>query len=332
MLLLDLTTELLMLIAEHIGAIELRKSVSYLLIARRWYQAALPTYLSGIPLRDVYLSSYEFQRLPPPGTPLWEIIEAKAVRLSLRLLGHPSRQIATRPWHINAEDSDDESMEEEDDETQCEEWMVAGPKLPSLETQSKRKPYTWDAEMEQSLRPWRAGTNYLISELASTLSDFQKLEELSLEASSELEAHEGPLWDYVFDSSIKDIISNLPTTLTNLTLDTCGSNIISPNSGKKSLHFCPLIAERLHGLQNVRLRMRCICPKIFDVSSIQGAASKLKTLVIRLSLPYFQEASYENDDGNSAFDVQPCKKEEERLEPRAIVEIVAPFRKRIPSL
>ena len=252
-----------MLIAKHVGAAELRTSVSYLLVSRRWYQAALPTYLSAIPLSDIYLSSRDLERLPPPNTPLRDLIEAKARRLSLRLVGHPSRQTSTKPWHINEEEGDEDGNDEsEDQEAQSDDWMVAG--STRLENQGRRERYGWDKEMEQQLRPWRASTNYLLTELARTLPAFKQLEELNFQASSRDEATQGPRWDYIFDSPMRDVISNLPPTLRNFTLDTCGSNIISSDGRKDSVHLCPIIAQWLHNLENVRLRMRNICPQIFN--------------------------------------------------------------------
>lgn len=56
--LLDLPPELLALIAHHVRLPELRKSIAYLLVAKRWYHAILPVYLFRLPLSDLYLASH----------------------------------------------------------------------------------------------------------------------------------------------------------------------------------------------------------------------------------------------------------------------------------
>lgn len=57
MSLLDLPAELLALVAHHVGVLELRKSVTYLLVVKRWYYTILPVYLFQLPLSDLYLAS-----------------------------------------------------------------------------------------------------------------------------------------------------------------------------------------------------------------------------------------------------------------------------------
>lgn len=64
--LLHLPLELRFLIADCVGASELRKSVRYLLVAKRRYSAVLPVYLSQFPLSHLYLASrHGLERLPP---------------------------------------------------------------------------------------------------------------------------------------------------------------------------------------------------------------------------------------------------------------------------
>lgn len=68
-------------------------------------------------------------------------------------------------------------------------------------------------------------------------------------------------------------------------------------------HLCPLIAERLHDFKNVRLRMRCICSQVLDTSSATlNVESRLKTLVIKLSLPCYPEAH----NNFTEFDAKSC--------------------------
>lgn len=100
--LLDLAPELLALIAHQVGASELRKSVAYLLVAKRWYHAILPVYLFRLPLSDLYLASHhDLEILPSPDTVLGSLIQTKTRRLSVRLVGHPCKYPSVAPWHDN---------------------------------------------------------------------------------------------------------------------------------------------------------------------------------------------------------------------------------------
>ena len=92
-----------------------------------------------------------------------------------------------------------------------------------------------------------------------------------------------PRWDYVFASSVGKLLSSLPSTLTTLTLDTSASDLISGDDSIKPLHACPITSQRLQSFQTVRLRMRCMCPYVFNKPS-GSPSSRLQTLVIRLNL------------------------------------------------
>ena len=100
----ELALELLALIAQHVGASELRKSVAYLLVAKFWYRAILPVYLSRLPLSDLYLASHrDLDVLPSSGTALANLIQEKTRRLSIRLVGHPCKCPSKAPWHDGTE-------------------------------------------------------------------------------------------------------------------------------------------------------------------------------------------------------------------------------------
>ena len=87
----------------------------------------------------------------------------------------------------------------------------------------------------------------------------------------------------------------------------CGSGVITPDRRREPLHLCPLIAGRLRDFQNVRLRLRCICPQVLQSLSVTiDSESRLKTLVIRLSIPFFPEAVDEAHNGCDEFDAKSC--------------------------
>ena len=133
------------------------------------------------------------------------------------------------------------------------------------------------------------------------------LNEFSIEAASEVDSLQGPLWDYLHDSTIRSLISSLPLFLNNLTIDLCGTRLISPDRGREPVYICPLIGDRLPDIQNVRLRLRCICPGVFQTSSSKSKTQpRLKSLVIKLSLPYFFDIIDESYSVHHKFDANPC--------------------------
>ena len=300
--LFQLPPELLTLIFEQFGAAYMRSSVSYLLVSRAWYRIAHPVYLSGLELSTLYLSSHDLERLPPPRAPLSKLIQANTTRLSLRLIGHPSKQIAKRPWHAEKISNDDESDDEELDEPR-DDWTANVPMI----TRDGRKMHDWSGE-QRRLLVWRQRVNNKLVELAGWLPAIEGLEELSFEASSEHEETAGPRWDYLIGGSVTSLMSSLPSGLKNLTFDTSGSTIVTSKDDRSPAHLCSLLGERIHDFQHVRLRMRHICSEIFRTMMASTTASKLQTLIIRLSLPSFPPATYENHDGKTEFDAQPCNK------------------------
>ena len=324
--LLELAPELLIMIFEQFGPAHMRSSVSNLLVSRAWYRVAHPVYLSGLELSTLYLSSRDLERLPPHQTPLSKLIQSNTKRLSLRLVGHPSKQIAKSPWHVEQSTNDDESDDINPDELR-EDWATNVPVI----TDDVPRMYDWSVE-ERRLLAWRKRVNNKLTELAGLLPAIKGLEELSFEASSEHDGTVGPRWDYLTGESVVNLIYSLPSGLKNLTFDTSGSTITASKDDRTPAHLCPLIAKRIHDFQHVRLRMRHICPEIFQTTLMAATtASKLQSLVIRLSLPFFPPATYEKHDGNTEFDAQPCKSDGAPLY-EAMIDAGTKFVTEIPSL
>ena len=322
----ELPPELLTLIFEQIAAAYMRSSVSNLLVSRAWYRIAHPVYLSGLELSTLYLSSRDLERLPPHHAPLSRLIQSNTVRLSLRLVGHPSKQIAKRPWHAEQLNEDDESDDNDQDELR-DDWTTDVPTI----TNDREKMCDWTVE-ERRLLAWRKRVNNKLAELAGWLPAFEGLEELSFEASSEHEGTAGPRWDYLTGGSVANLISSLPSGLKNLTFDTSGSTIITSKDNRNPAHSCPLVSRKIHEFQHVRLRMRHICPEIFRTLAASTTASKLQSLVIRLSLPSFPPATYEkNHDGRTEYDAQPCNADEAPLY-KTMIDAGTIFVRETPSL
>ena len=306
MTLLDLPPELLTLIASHLITAESRLRVQDLLISKQWYRAALPVYLSGLQLSSIYLSSYSLLRFPPIHTLLGNEITKRVERLSVRLNGHPSKQIARKPWQCYDTQSHNDDIDVNiKDEASWENWMIVGP-VGTTNVNGGRKSYLWHDE-EHQLRPWRKHVNQKLLTLSELLPRCRNLEEFSLEASSENDPQLGPRWDYLLGSTITNVINALPPGLQRLTLDTCGSTLRLSEEDRTPIHLCPLLALRLPQLEQVRIRMRHICPEILCTSNnLSATPSRLRSLIIRLSKPFFPEAKYENHNGYTEYDAEAC--------------------------
>lgn len=328
MSLLDLPPELIALIAQHIGISELRKTVAYLLVAKRWYHAVLPVYLSWLPLSDLYLASHhDLESLPPAGTALSRLIQAQTKRLSVRIVGHPCKCPSLAPWHDNTEiERGNDGMKKWED-WHCD-WITFGP----VRTLVGYK-YAWRWHEEtRILHRWAGRINKKLVELAAMLPDIKNLDEFSFEAASEHDGEQGPRWDYLHDSTVCSLLSSLPPFLNKLTIDMCGSRAITQDRVSDPVHLCPLLGDRLRDLQDVRLRLRYICPQIFQTSSTNSSTKpRLKTLVIKLCLPHFPNSIDENYNGLDMFDARPCDVRAVPLYKR-IIAAGAKSTKNLPSL
>lgn len=103
---------------------------------------------------------------------------------------------------------------------------------------------------------------------------------------------QGPRWGYLHDSTPCSLILSPPPCLNNVTIDMCGSGIITRDRGQDVVHLCPLVGDRLRDFQNVRLRLRCICSQVLQPLSKPKTKSKLKTLFTKLNLLLFSDVYY----------------------------------------
>ena len=293
MQLLDFPFELLLNIFKKLGGEELRRSVAYLLICKRWYSVAHEVFLSGIPITELRLSSRHLQLLPPEESLLTTLIREKATRLSIRLVGHPSVDVSTTPWISVDEGKNDDHDDDDVDVRNQEEWIVNSGYIDDKRgIEAEKVQYS----THLSCRPqqaWMRRVNSKLVELADKLATFTTLEEFMFEASSEQELTPEPRWDYVHDVTLGKIIAGLPNHLTALTLDTCGTEVVPASD--HPIHVCPLIAQHAGKIKTVRLRMRCICPVVFNMA-IEKLA--MESLIIKLCLPLFSNRAV-NDYYNS---------------------------------
>ena len=292
--LLDMPSEILKEVFDKLGGAQLRRSVAYLLICKRWYSIARQVFLSGLSVASLRFSARDIQLLPPRGSPLMILFRDETVRLSVRLMGHPSPEISETPWISlpetgNNEDSGDESTPTLDAVNATHTWKLSGIDAGKIQHSAHLSAHPQQA--------WMRRINTKLVELADRLASFTSLEQFMFEASSEREKTAGLRWDYISDATLGKLIARLPDCLTSLTLDTCGTEVV-PTSDRP-LHLCPLIAENLGRVRTVRLRMRCICPVVFNMTSGQ---LNLESLTIKMSLPMFEDYN----GGNTYFDAERC--------------------------
>ena len=296
MRLLDCPSELLLNIFEKLGGEELRRSVAYLLVCKRWFDVAHRVFLSGLPVSQLRLSSRHLQLLPPNGSLLADLIREKATRLSIRIVGHPSLDLSKTPWISLPEDTNDLPDDDDVGSRIQEKWIVS-----TGYVDDKR---SMDADKIQysphlSCRPqqaWIRRVNSKLVDLADQLPAFTALQEFMFEASSQQEISTEPRWDYVHDVTLGKIIAGLPSHLTALTLDTCGTEVVPASDNP--IHLCPLIAQYAAKIKTVRLRMRCICPVVFNMATEKLA---MERLTVKLSLPI-----YGNYELNEDFKARRC--------------------------
>ncbi|KAG8525338.1 uncharacterized protein KY384_008982 [Bacidia gigantensis] len=179
--------------------------------------------------------------------------------------------------------------------------------------------------MELTLLPWRKKVNRRLHDISEVIPECHSLYELSFEALTDVDGERDWQWDYLFARTVQNFIACIPATVTTLTLDLIGSSCVSTGE-ECSEHLCLAIAKRLSSFENVRLRMRRICPLIFGGEAAQHvykhgpteeaaisaltavmakealstSPSRLKRMVIKLYLPYFPP--YENGEQSDPCD------------------------------
>jgi len=138
----------------------------------------------------------------------------------------------------------------------------------------------WEGDWQPALQNWRRLINQQLRYLADNLPFFGNLQSFSFEASCENDADDGPRWDYLYAVTVFHLVQKLPAGLLSLNLDICGTELFE--NGGSELHMCQLLGQRLKEFRSVRLRLRSICPELFQDCKVSDSLEKL---IIRLNLP-----------------------------------------------
>lgn len=208
----------------------------------------------------------------------------------------PSRRVSLTPWDKGyVPPSEDE--EEKDD---IDDKVVVNNKMISV----------WKDDRQPALQHWRRFMNQQLRQIAQSLPSFSKLRSFSFEATCEYDADNGPRWDYLDAVTVFHVIQKLPSGLDTLNLDLCGSELL--DEARNGIHICPLLAQRLGDFRCVRLRMRSMCPEIFEQCRCTG---RLEQLIIKLNLPTYSD--FNSDHGS--LDTKLCREDYRELPTEDIV-------------
>ncbi|PBP24841.1 hypothetical protein BUE80_DR004203 [Diplocarpon rosae] len=89
--------------------------------------------------------------------------------------------------------------------------------------------------------------------------------------------------DNIWTPTLRNLITSLPRTITNLTIDKFGQTSKYVAKGKNPHAVCHVLKQDvLPALKHLRLRSHCICPELLDIARI-GIHSKLETMVLALN-------------------------------------------------
>ena len=272
--LLDLPPELLSLIFDELGGRELRRDVSNLTVCWKWYEASHGVYLSGLDVGRVRIHGCDIDDLAvdwssPTQRPL---MHRNTRTLQFLLLGH---------WADQAMKAAFERCDSDDDE------------LDMTYKQPNDTPSLVSREGRYALRGWqRDSLNPSLKEVFGDLSQFRALEHLLLENLLNTTEAAGHQFEYIYSSTIASALRNLPLTqdLKSLTLDLCPS---LDYSEVDDAHMCEDLAMILPRIQNVRVRLKLICPSLFEPSpDLTPSEIRLQSLVIKLHQPQFPDTRH----------------------------------------
>lgn len=255
----SLPAEILHSIFELARISETNSKLDWLIVSKYLSNVALPFLLEDVTLSDRGLRTFSALLSQKGGS---YIIPSKVKRLSISLKGYRE--------HLHLEGTAD-----------------------------SRQPY-WP-----TATTWGTDTMINLQILTKSLHEFTALESFSFVAAREfdskvLKSPFEPVRDYLYHAPTFSLLNNnIPTNrLTDLTIDTCGSSLLGctddPNDSEYP-HICPLISKYLLTVGKVKIRMRRICPDIFDlpntINTEQTAVAegnppppKPQTIVINISL------------------------------------------------
>ncbi|KAL5326621.1 hypothetical protein ACEPPN_004308 [Leptodophora sp. 'Broadleaf-Isolate-01'] len=142
---------------------------------------------------------------------------------------------------------------------------------------------TWRVAKLRSLLQARNTTlcTSLTNFSTTTLPQMHKLHTFALKISSQSTVYTET--DNTWTDALRTLVTSLPNTLTNLTIDKLGPTSRFSTGARDPHTVCKVIlsSKALPSLRHLRLRLHSICPSLFAIKAIQSHA-RLETLVVAL--------------------------------------------------
>jgi hypothetical protein len=150
-------------------------------------------------------------------------------------------------------------------------------------------------DIPRALVEWRkAKLLPTLEAFAAAVAHFECLDFLIVKYSFDWEASMGPQYPFLPPSTVAKLLRNLPMmhSLRMLIVDLSSG---LDYSSAEDPHICEELAHITPRLERVKIRLKMICPKVFDFDrSLRCEDVKLKSLVIKMFLPQLDDASVTN--------------------------------------
>ncbi|KAK2743298.1 hypothetical protein FQN55_007491 [Onygenales sp. PD_40] len=274
----SLPTEILLSIAKHVGASELKANrMEKLLVCKYWYCIAV-----GVLMEDMTLSAVGLKSFPPLRTASTEAETAGKQKYNPRTAAATTARSTST--HMGIIRCLSVHLQRHSD------WPVL------FDSTTQEAIPDWEMRFNR----WLEETGSDITRLANWLDTLQALERFRFQA-----VGPGPIppqpnsWQallfqntrhYLQEDAIALMCRSIPTRrLRVLEIDTCGSAFVGKHlacqqggNGARE-HICPLIGKYVPSLGSLRVRMHKICPDIFGGVDGEYTTAR-KEVVVHLSL------------------------------------------------
>ncbi|KAI4174146.1 MAG: hypothetical protein LQ343_002481 [Gyalolechia ehrenbergii] len=275
--LLDLPTEILSQIARD--AVSYSSAYPYLPrstffpshwhTCKKWYQVVTPIFYGNlVNSGKLYLSYNDLVHFPGKQTRIYQHYCDKLEKISLRLQGQPSDENADTVFFNDV----DEGLEDNDgSELDMAETHNAQSDEDTASHASSDESADSTDLVSRDFVPhhWRDDVAGRLRVLSQLITDCPLLDELAFQAYYGFDKRPQSQWNYLDCGAMEHLVLQLPRNLKYLTLDLAGTDVV-PSRASTSEHLCPAIAQCILTTENVRLRLRHICPSVFGIKSIHS--------------------------------------------------------------
>lgn len=296
MSLLQLPSEILLQIFDHVGSSYFRSDLSRLTVCKQWSKFAHTACF-----RDFYVTHKTLRRL----------LSSPYVESSLLLV---KDSVETLDLDLKG----------------FEDWDSILLSRHESRAANVLNMSTWNGAHGRAVRAaWTTELNNDLLYLATIIKQSRRLRILRIQATSELH----PLLrllerrDYLVLSTIRAFL--LASNLTSLKLDLCGTRLIPYQSQEhvEGSHVCTSIAALLTTLRRLRLRMRSICADVLKPRQ-HSTNLRLNEMLINLSLsnesPLTTSAAHATCCGSSPGGILQLKADMEKQAQDLVVQMAAP--------